>query len=80
MEKRNAEKTRSLVSDQQSLKPAGPETSKNLNRDLAGQLLDLMTRVTKDDVTPDTVNAACNCAAQIHKILKLNFDMQKEGL
>lgn len=37
----------------------------------------LMTRVTDKDVTPDTVNAACNCADKIVDILRLHLDVER---
>jgi hypothetical protein len=72
-------KTQVSASAKQLAKPGSQETSATFSKDLATQLLDLMKRVTKDAVTPDTVNAACNCASEIHKILRLNFAMKKEG-
>jgi len=50
-----------------------------LSKDLAGSLMGLIRDVNKDGVTPETVNASCNAAAQIYKILRLNFEMKKEG-
>lgn len=37
----------------------------------------LMTRVTQDNVSPDTVNAACNCADKIVDILRLHLDVER---
>lgn len=37
----------------------------------------LMTKVTDRDVTPDTVNAACNCADKIVDILRLHLDVER---
>ena len=37
----------------------------------------LMTRVTEQNVTPDTVNAACNCADKIVDILRLHLDVER---
>ena len=37
----------------------------------------LMTRVTDNNVTPDTVNAACNCADKIVDILRLHLDVER---
>lgn len=59
---------------------ANPSESRSLSKDLAGSLMGLIKDVNKDGVTPETVNASCNCAAQIYKILRLNFEMKKEGL
>lgn len=73
-------KTQALASAKQSARPGSQEVSVSLSKDLATQLLDLMKKVTKDEITPDTVNAACNCASEIHKILKLNFQMKQQGI
>jgi len=40
----------------------------------------LIEKVNETAVTPETVNASCNAAAQIYKILRLNYEMQKEGM
>lgn len=37
----------------------------------------LMTEVTQRSVTPDTVNAACNCADKIVDILRLHLDVER---
>jgi hypothetical protein len=37
----------------------------------------LMTRVTAEDCTPQTVNAACNCSARITDLLRLHLDAQR---
>ena len=37
----------------------------------------LMTSVTDRNVTPDTVNAACNCADKIVDILRLHLDVER---
>lgn len=67
-------------SSHSSPQQGSPVTSEVLSRDLATQLLGLMKKVTETEVTPATVNAACNCASEIHKILNLNFQMKKSGL
>lgn len=76
--KGSAEKIPSLVS-----KPPSPQSpvvmpqQQNLSSTVAGRLLDLMNNVTKDDVNPETVNAACNCAKEIHKIIRLNLELER---
>ena len=55
------------------------ESSESLSRNLSLELLQLMKDVTRTEVSAETVNAACNCASQIHKILRLNLDMKKAG-
>ncbi len=37
----------------------------------------LMNRVTQEEVTPDTVNAACNCADKITDMLKLHLEVER---
>lgn len=37
----------------------------------------LMTKVTDNNVTPETVNAACNCADKIVDILRLHLDVER---
>ena len=37
----------------------------------------LMTKVTDKDISPDTVNAACNCADKIVDILRLHLDVER---
>lgn len=46
-----------------------------LSLTVATQLLDLMQKVTAEEVNPKTVNAACNCATAIHKFILLNLKM-----
>lgn len=73
------EKTHSSVFGQRSEVPAIQPPSIQLSKDLAGSLMDLIRDVNKSGITPETVNASCNAAAQIYKILRLNFEMKKEG-
>lgn len=72
-------KTPSSVSGVKSEKQKVLTPSIQLSKDLAGSLMGLIRDVNKDGVTPETVNASCNAAAQIYKILRLNFEMKKEG-
>lgn len=46
-------------------------------RKVVNTLENLMTNVTKKDVSPDTVNAACNCADKIVDILRLHLDVER---
>jgi hypothetical protein len=41
--------------------------------------MNLIDKVNKDGVSPETVNASCNAAAQIYKILHLNYQIKKDG-
>jgi len=46
-------------------------------REVVTTLEGLMTSVTKEQVTPATVNAACNCADKIVDILRLHLDVER---
>ena len=46
-------------------------------RRVVNTLEGLMTQVTDNNVTPDTVNAACNCADKIVDILRLHLDVER---
>lgn len=37
----------------------------------------LMDDVTKEKATPETVNAACNCAGRIVDILRLHLELER---
>lgn len=74
------EKTLPSVSDQKSLTPVEPVTSENLPKNVSMQLFGLMKQVVAKEVTPATVNAACSCATEIHRMLKLNLELKKQGL
>ncbi len=74
----NAKLTPSVESGETSI-VATPSASAALSKDLAVSLMGLIQKVNEPGVTPETVNASCNAAAQIYKILRLNFEMKKEG-
>lgn len=74
------DKTPALASDKTSPKPGQVETSQNLSKNLANELMGLIKKVNEGAVTPETVNASCNAASQIHKILKLNYEIKRFGL
>lgn len=76
LEATDLRKTPLQVSQERSDPQKQPQTSVSLSKDLALSLLGLMKEVTKDKVEPSTVLAACKCASEIHKILKLNHEMQ----
>lgn len=40
-------------------------------------LENLMNKVTAEKVTPETVNAACNCADKITDMLKLHLEVER---
>ena len=67
-------------SEKRSLMPREQVTSENLPRNVSMQLFDLMQKIVEDDVNPKTVHAACACASEIHKILKLNLEMKRAGI
>jgi len=73
------EKTLALASEKKSVSLQEQGTSVSLSKNLANELMGLIVKVNETGVTPETVNASCNAAAQIHKILRLNFDMKKDG-
>lgn len=75
----NAEKIPSSASLKPSEMPAIHQPSIQLSKDLAVSLMGLIKDVNKQGVTPETVNASCNAAAQIYKILRLNYDMKRDG-
>lgn len=45
--------------------------------EIVDTLADLMKKVTSKDCTPDTVNAACNCASSITELLKVHIEAKK---
>lgn len=79
MQENTAEGIPSLDSGKQLLAPETLETSESLPKSVSLQLLDLMKQVVKDGVNPATVNAACKCASEIHKMLDLNVKIKKAG-
>lgn len=71
-------KTQSTASNGNLIAPVAENTTLGpLSRDLARHLLDLSKKVTEKAVTPKTVNAACQCAAELYKIMKLNWEMKR---
>ena len=50
------------------------------NIQIIDNLGNLMTEVTKDQVTPDTVNAACQCAEKITDLFKFHLELEKHKL
>jgi hypothetical protein len=46
-------------------------------REVVQTLHDLMTKVTAQEVSSNTVNAACNCAARICDLLRLHLDAER---
>lgn len=54
-------------------------TSESLPKNVSMQLYKLMKKVVENEVNPKTVGAACSCAAEICKILKLNHEIRKSG-
>jgi hypothetical protein len=58
--------------------PAGGESqSKPISVSLAEHLFALAKDVTRKDVSPDTVRAACQCASEIHKLLDLQWRIRR---
>lgn len=58
------------------LSPEVKDPSKSLSMNVAEHLLKLMKDVTKENVTPQTVNAACNCASQMVNLMKINLRLK----
>lgn len=79
MVKDKEEKTQLSVVDPGSMKQEKQATSANLSKHLGMLLINLIEEVNADGVTPETVNASCNVAKEIHKLLSLNFEMKKNG-
>lgn len=71
-------KHQALDSETRSLKHGDPATSENLPKNVSLKLYELMNSVVSKDVTPATVNAACQCASEIHKILKFNLELMRQ--
>lgn len=59
---------------------AAAVTSESLPKSVSMRLFELMAKITEKEITPASVNAACSCASEIHKILKLNLEIKKSGL
>lgn len=53
------------------------DSEKFNTRSVVKTLENLMIRVTENECTPDTVNAACNCAEKVTDILRLHLDVEK---
>lgn len=78
-QKNIAEGRQSSASEKKLQKQDAVGTSDSLPKSVSEQLLGLMQKVVEEDVNPQTVSAACKCASEIHKMLKLNLEMKKEG-
>ncbi len=57
--------------------PKVTSSQPNLSTTVAEHLLSLMFKVTNDDVTPQSVDAACKCAKEIHKIIQMNLNFSR---
>lgn len=47
------------------------------SRSVVKRLERMMDDVTKEKATPETVNAACNCAGRIVDILRLHLELER---
>ena len=75
----STEKNKSgLVSGQKLLKQENLTTSENLPKSVSLKLYELMNSVVEQEVNPRTVSAACACATEIHRMLKLNLEIRKQ--
>jgi uncharacterized protein HemY len=54
-------------------------TSTPISASLAMHLFELSKKVTADQITPETVRAACACASEIHKLVDLQMRAKKQG-
>jgi len=75
----NSAKVTHSLESKQTLQVATPHESESLSKSLCLSLMGLIRDVNKEGPTPDTVNASCNAANAIYKILRLNFEMKKDG-
>lgn len=75
---KSEENTRALGFEKKLPMPENQAKSQNLLQDSCMQLSRLMREVTKDEVNPKTVDAACKCADGIHKLLRLNYDLMRK--
>ena len=80
MQKSTGKEIQPLGSVQKSEPPASQETSESLPKNVSLQLYGLMKKITEGEISPAKVNAACNCASAIHKFLKLNQELKKQGM
>ena len=79
MVNKKEENRQPLESEKSLLKPEDQTTSENLSMSLINELMRLIKQINKDQISVESVNASCNAATAIHKLLKLNFDMMKDG-
>ncbi len=71
------EEIRSSVSEvSQQNSSVAKSQDKNLSTNIAEHLLVLMKDVTKQEVSPSTVEAACKCATQMINLMKLNMKLR----
>jgi len=55
-----------------------PNSSQNFDtRKVVNTLEGLMEKVTAQNISAETVNAACNCADRIVDILRLHLDVER---
>lgn len=75
--KEQGKSTQPLASSPSHVKSnADTKTSPSLSMNVAEHLLWLMKEVTKESVSPQSVNAACNCATQMINLMKLNMKLR----
>lgn len=51
-----------------------------ISASLVTHLFELSKTVVKDEVTPETVAAACKCASEIHKLLDFRLQAKRAGM
>jgi len=70
--------THSMASQNSATKqPEEKSPSTPISVSLATHLFELAKTVTKNDVNPQTVRAACECASEIHKLLELQIKAKR---
>ncbi len=69
------ERTQSLALTKQSDVSEIHVKPMNLSSSVGKHLLNIMEKVTQDEVTPQTVMAACQCAKEIRELIRLNHSI-----
>lgn len=53
------------------------DTNPLITSRVVNTLADLMDKITAGEISPETVNAACNCAEKMTDIFKFHLDFEK---
>lgn len=57
-----------------------PMTLSPLSKNIAELLLESMKEMHNRPTTPQTVSSICECASELHKLMRLNWEMRSKGL